>query len=507
MIQRPRTILFFLTIILLTTLTAHAANKTRKSVFSLTPQEIQAYRNVVDSMKALPLNDPRNWEYQSGMHRHITPEQVTNLPDDGRFSDKEELSKYALEEPPHAVSNETWDQCHQTNPDRLFLLWHRVYVSYFEKIAQKISNQPDFRLPYWDYTKGDTISRTLPTIFREDTYIPEGESTPVANPLKVVRRESINAGSPLDQSIVSLNAMKEDTYESFSQNLEGTPHNAIHGALGKNNTLLMGATIWAAQDPIFWLHHSNIDRLWSCWEKNDHISTELLDDGKQYPFIDENGTVVKHTVSEMNDLIATLDYKYESMGDCLITRAPTPVPFSVLVKKTVNAFKSTAPLMLSSSPTTIDVPLGEAATKALANTSFLAFEAPSSAILTLKDISISAPLGMVYKVILRPKGGTSPGKTIGVIGFFGKGEKLFSGEDMSSHSLHSMESFTLKFSVGAELMAIAAAHADGNSELVFIPSTGVEGDQNINEQFIKEAQPKIGDVTLDLQVPTGIITQ
>ena len=29
---------------------------------------------------------------------------------------------------------------------------------------------------------------------------------------------------------------------------------------------------WAAYDPIFWAHHTNIDRLWSLWQLNNQVT-------------------------------------------------------------------------------------------------------------------------------------------------------------------------------------------------------------------------------------------
>ena len=89
----------------------------RKSVFSLSAAEIEQYRNVVLAMKALPKDDPRNWEYQSGIHQHIEPAQIDGWPND-QFSqaDKAEMKKYALTVVQHAAQNGTWDQCHQSDP-------------------------------------------------------------------------------------------------------------------------------------------------------------------------------------------------------------------------------------------------------------------------------------------------------------------------------------------------------------------------------------------------------
>jgi tyrosinase len=45
--------------------------------------------------------------------------------------------------------------------------------------------------------------------------------------------------------------------------LEGTPHGTIHVMTGGGGW--MGNFVQAALDPIFWLHHCNIDRLWEVW--------------------------------------------------------------------------------------------------------------------------------------------------------------------------------------------------------------------------------------------------
>jgi len=48
--------------------------------------------------------------------------------------------------------------------------------------------------------------------------------------------------------------------------LERTPHGNVHIGVGGSQPLgLMSRFETAALDPIFWLHHSNIDRLWEAW--------------------------------------------------------------------------------------------------------------------------------------------------------------------------------------------------------------------------------------------------
>jgi tyrosinase len=61
--------------------------------------------------------------------------------------------------------------------------------------------------------------------------------------------------------------------QSFSGIMEDDPHGAMHvrvgaGILnGKPGRFDMGRVETSAKDPIFWLHHANIDRLWTVWSK------------------------------------------------------------------------------------------------------------------------------------------------------------------------------------------------------------------------------------------------
>jgi hypothetical protein len=57
-----------------------------------------------------------------------------------------------------------------------------------------------------------------------------------------------------------------DGPENLGGLVENEPHNFVHGDIG-GSTGFMRTTTLAARDPIFWLHHSNIDRLWEVWRK------------------------------------------------------------------------------------------------------------------------------------------------------------------------------------------------------------------------------------------------
>jgi tyrosinase len=50
--------------------------------------------------------------------------------------------------------------------------------------------------------------------------------------------------------------------------LESTPHNQVHARIGGNMETFMSPL-----DPIFWLHHCNIDRLWDRWNRAGRANT------------------------------------------------------------------------------------------------------------------------------------------------------------------------------------------------------------------------------------------
>jgi tyrosinase len=84
----------------------------------------------------------------------------------------------------------------------------------------------------------------------------------------------------------------------------------------------MGSFNTAALDPIFWLHHANIDRLWSVWRARDssNIDPKKGEWLTSVPFElhDARGNVVRFTSSQVVDTTAApLQYKYDTISDPL----------------------------------------------------------------------------------------------------------------------------------------------------------------------------------------------
>lgn len=129
-----------------------------------------------------------------------------------------------------------------------FLAWHRGYLAYFERQLRTVSGLSDLVLPYWDYYS----YATLPPEFTNNTG---------TNPLYVDRvntnvRQALTM-TPFSSTIVNF---QRGMSNAFEPTFEDAPHNPVHNIIGN-----VMATMQSPVDPIFWLHHANVDRLWVAW--------------------------------------------------------------------------------------------------------------------------------------------------------------------------------------------------------------------------------------------------
>jgi tyrosinase len=271
--------------------------RTRRNVYALGsgdwPDTLLWYARAVKAMKARPLADRTSWRFMAAIHginRALWDQYkfTKPLPDDPA--------------PPVSVSDIYFNQCqHQS---WYFLPWHRGYLQAFEDLiraAIKDLGGPhdSWALPYWNYmNSGENV---LPPAFRSPDW-PDGTGD---NPLRVTERYGELGGSAafdfktlpaLVPGLATgrtelLNALAERQFTgpgsggnagfggiktgfswfgSTSGKIESFPHNLVHVLIGRSDAAgpgLMSDPDTAALDPIFWLHHCNIDRLWEAWNR------------------------------------------------------------------------------------------------------------------------------------------------------------------------------------------------------------------------------------------------
>jgi len=144
-----------------------------------------------------------------------------------------------------------------------FLPWHRVYLSQLEQQLQNFD--PDVTIPYWDWTK--TQEQNIPhwlqgmTLTVTVTMPDPGMGLVAVIPVSIIRAPL--TPEILHQRVSGIDAvMQAITYTDFATRLENI-HNGVHDWVGGT----MSDLLTAPADPIFWMHHANIDRLWWEWQQ------------------------------------------------------------------------------------------------------------------------------------------------------------------------------------------------------------------------------------------------
>ena len=245
-----------------------------------------------------------------------------------------------------------WATCEHGSP--YFTTWHRWYLYYFERICRKMSKHPEFVLPsgitppttapHCSFRRSSPTSRrsgqSKPAVFRRPrtgllrTRRPRARRTSAMNdggylPFSVAQYgpalatkamfpsddQNHVSGDPTDPIYLGL---------GFTGRVECVPHDNVHSYIGG----WMQNVPSAAGDPIFFMHHCQIDRLYASWEAQSGASynwgnTPTQPDQntwktlKTASYVDENGKLVK---VKLGDAINTsaLNYGY----DKLVPQAP-----------------------------------------------------------------------------------------------------------------------------------------------------------------------------------------
>ena len=200
----------------------------RKNIDCLTANELHDLREALTAMYALPGSDPNSFAKIASFHGG----------------------------PPLAY-------CAHGAPG--FFTWHRAYLMAFENALRVLGCQ--VTLPYWNWSSGPSTG--VPAACRLPTYVNRAGAT-VANPLfsgprpaggQTNRRADIDTTAFDDLAAGAQAAMTAGTFVSFQNQVNGV-HGSVHGRTGGD----MGSVPSAAYDPIFYLHHANIDRLWADWQ-------------------------------------------------------------------------------------------------------------------------------------------------------------------------------------------------------------------------------------------------
>jgi len=392
------------------------ATFTRKDVWKVNQNRpwdplTEAYAKAVTVMQARPATDPTSWSFQAAIH-----------------------ASYG-----QAPRGAQWNQCqHQS---WYFLPWHRMYLYFFERIvraAVRTAGGPnDFALPYWNYSE-PFPSNTLPQPFRQ-ARLTDGKPNPLF--LRPPRRtQSVVNGFQLPSEITSdASALAQRRFSGppgpgfgggkrspahFGGSvgaLEQTPHNDIHVQIGGtfSGQCQGGYMIdpsCAALDPIFWLHHANIDRLWNRWVAQGRQNpTDAAWLTQRFTFYDEDGNPITIACADVVNTATQLEYDYDdATQQQILETMDTSEPRGERPPELVAA--SAREVDLKGQPVSVPLTTTAGAVAGLSSDA-VAAGAPEGIYLNVEDIEAAENPGVVYGVYLESAAHTR--RHVGNVSLFG----------------------------------------------------------------------------------------
>jgi tyrosinase len=186
-----------------------------------------------------------------------------------------------------------------------FLPWHRSLLNEFEQALRSVDS--DVFLPYWDWTNADA---TYNKIFQNSFMGPNGTGGRRGNEVATghfslangwALRRDLSGGRwggidptsqvltrDLGERVTNLGtvenvttALAQTDFLAFRRTLEaGTGlHNNMHAWIGGT----MGNVSASPNDPMFWLLHANVDRIWAEWQISGHWGSSFYPgNGQRY---------------------------------------------------------------------------------------------------------------------------------------------------------------------------------------------------------------------------------
>ncbi|KAL1327109.1 hypothetical protein HN51_037198 [Arachis hypogaea] len=280
--------------------------RVRKPAHLVTGDELAKYKEAIRLMRALPDDDPRSFTQQANIHCAYCHDS------------------YALDStlPPQVKVHFNW----------LFAPFHRWYLYFYERILGSLIKDPTFALPFWNWDHPDGMD--IPAIFTDrrsslfDAKRNANHQPPVLVDLDWNRR-GVDTSGEVEKNYAKVYKCIADVkgpacffgssfqagggVSSAAGSLE-TLHNTCHSWTGDPtdpNGEDMGSFYSSGRDPIFYCHHSNVDRLWTIWKEKfggvDLSDTDYLK--SSFLFYDENKNLVRVTSEQCLDQ-SKLRYTY-----------------------------------------------------------------------------------------------------------------------------------------------------------------------------------------------------
>ncbi len=355
---------------------------------------LKTYAEAVAAMKKTAEGKPLGWLFQ--WYTHWVKGSTTKTMEISRI--------YPAPSTEKDLAQSMWDTCqaHGGGNENFFLPWHRMFVYYFEDIIRAVSGDNSFTLPYWNYSAPDSpIRGVIPPEFTK-------QGDPTFGSLYVDNRNpGVNKGQPIQQGQpgdpLSTSSLAQCLYEpqgvnmGFCLTLDSGLHGNVHVLVGDGQN--MGSVPWAANDPIFWLHHCNIDRLWASWNAAGRTNPALQ---QKFVFADKDRKQVVKDVADFLDT-AKLGYTYDELEQVpKCPKTPEEILAATKTEKKVAMVKTTS-VKLGADPVLVTLeplPDKEGEPPGSFTDRVTALKEGRRFFLVLKNLHADAQPGVLYHVYL-----------------------------------------------------------------------------------------------------------
>ncbi|GAA4035727.1 hypothetical protein GCM10022409_20570 [Hymenobacter glaciei] len=335
---------------------AYTRNNAWNSGGTLSNSDLLWYAKGVGQMMTRPIADPTSWWFYAAIHGEYANPQTAWYPKPAAFP-----AWGFVQAPPTIPTTplptaqaqaQYWNQCQHGS--WYFFPWHRGYLLSIEAQLRKdivaLGGPTTWALPYWSYFGGNAGSQyQMPPAFAQKT-LPDGTANALYFTMRYGPDSDSNIFIPTAASpdkdpaygVVTEEAMHNTVYTGHNKqtlppgfggpntafshsgqghgNFERNPHDLVHvyvgGQLSDTEYGLMADPNTAALDPVFYLHHCNIDRLWAVWNASGNANPTdpawLNGPAKQFAMPGAAGQPWYYTPGQMQDL-APLGYDYQEM--------------------------------------------------------------------------------------------------------------------------------------------------------------------------------------------------
>jgi tyrosinase len=224
-----------------------------------------------------------------------------------------------------------------------FLPWHRYFLMTLEGFLRQALNDDAFRIPYWDWNADaelpDPSTSPIWDIanlghFAGQNWTVRLTMNPASGDLQIVNRpleRDLGAAGRLptrDQVRTLVRDQNAYDLPPFNSSSPGGLRNPLEGWIGagrihNNVHVWVGGDMQASSspnDPVFFLHHCNVDRIWAAWQEK-HPGIAYAPDATapaelQFHRIDDPlYSIFEEIVTPRQMLDYRVQYQYDSLAD------------------------------------------------------------------------------------------------------------------------------------------------------------------------------------------------